>query len=140
MQSGRPFTVYYGPTVNYSGSDNGPGAIGLDRPNLAGNPVVDHPTAGRWFDVSAFAPPAGTFGDAGRNILRADGMQNLDLALAKDVPLGGPARAQIRIEAFNVLNTTRFYLPVADLTSVRAGQVVRAYDGRQVQLGVKVTF
>ncbi len=44
------------------------------------------------------------------------------------------------IEAFNVLNTPHFYLPVADLTSVRAGQVVRAYDGRQIQLGLRATF
>ncbi len=140
LQSGRPFTVYYGATVNYSGSDNGPGAIGLDRPNLIGNPVVANPTPERWFDVTAFAPPSGTFGNAGRNILRADALRNVDVALSKQVPLGARARAQIRIEAFNVLNTPHFFLPVADLTSVRAGQVVRAYDARQVQLGLKVTF
>lgn len=140
IQSGRPFTVYYGPTVNYSGSDNGPGAIGLDCPNLVGNPVVANPTPERWFDVTAFAAPSGTFGNAGRNILRADALKNVDIALSKRVSLGARVRAEVRIEAFNVFNTTHFYLPVADLTSVRAGQVVRAYDGRQVQLGVKVTF
>ena len=140
VQSGRPFTVYYGSTVNYSGSDNGPGAIGLDRPNLVGNPVVADPTPARWFDVAAFAPPSGTFGDAGRNILRADALSNVDVAFSKQVPIGARARVQIRIEAFNVLNTTHFFLPVADLTSVRAGQVVRAHDARQIQLGVKVTY
>ena len=140
FQSGRPFTVYYGPTVNYSGSDNGPGAIGLDRPNVVGNPVVANPTPERWFDVTAFAPPSGTFGNAGRNILRADAFSNVDVAFTKQVRAGARARAELRIEVFNVLNATRFYLPVADLTSVSAGQVVRAYDARQVQLGVKVTF
>ena len=140
FQSGRPFTVYYGSTVNYSGSDNGPGAIGLDRPNLVGNPVVANPTPARWFDVTAFAPPSGTFGNAGRNILRADALRNVDVAFSKQVPIGARARAQIRIEAFNLFNTPHFYLPVADLTSVRAGQVVRAYDARQIQLGLKVTF
>jgi hypothetical protein len=140
FQSGRPFTVYYGSTVNYSGSDNGPGAIGLDRPNLVGDPVVANPTPERWFDVRAFAPPSGRFGDAGRNILRADALRNVDVALSKQVSIGARARAQIRIEAFNLFNTARFNLPVADLTSVRAGQVVRAYDARQIQLGVKLTF
>ena len=140
FQSGRPFTVYYGPTANYSGSDNGPGAIGLDRPNVVGNPVVDEPTPERWFNVAAFAPPSAAFGDAGRNILRADSLQNVDMAFSKQVPIGGRARAQLRIEVFNVFNTAHFYLPVADLTSVRAGQVVRAYDGRQIQLGARVTF
>ncbi len=140
LQSGRPFTVYYGSTVNYSGSDNGPGAVGLDRPNLVGNPVVADPTPGRWFDVTAFAPPSSTFGNAGRNILRADALRNVDVALSKEVPIGARVNAQVRIEAFNVLNTPHFYLPVADLTSVRAGQVVRAYDARQIQLGVRVAF
>jgi len=140
FQSGRPFTVYYGSTVNYSGSDNGPGAIGLDRPNLVGDPVVATPTPTRWFDVAAFAPPSGTFGNAGRNILRADSLRNVDVALSKQVSIGRRARAEVRIEAFNVFNTAHFYLPVADLTSVRAGQVVRAYDARQIQLGVKVTY
>ena len=62
------------------------------------------------------------------------------MAFSKQVRVGAQARAELRIEVFNVFNTTHFYLPVADLTSVRAGQVVRAYDARQVQLGVKVTF
>ena len=140
LQSGRPFTVYYGPTANYSGSDNGPGAIGLDRPNVAGNPVLDDPTPERWFNAAAFAPPSAAFGNAGRNILRGDGWQNVDMAFSKGVTIGGGARAQLRIEVFNAFNTPHFYLPVADLTSVRAGQVVRAYDGRQIQLGARVTF
>jgi hypothetical protein len=56
------------------------------------------------------------------------------------VPLGARARVQFRIEGFNVFNTAHFYLPVANLTNARAGQVVRAYDGRQVQLGARLTF
>jgi hypothetical protein len=140
VQSGRPFTVYYGSTVNYSGSDNGPGAIGLDRPNVVGNPILDDPTPERWFDVTAFAAPSGAFGNAGRNILRADGLRNVDVALSRDVSLGARTRVQFRIEGFNVFNTTYFHLPVADLTNARAGQVVRAYDGRQVQVGARFTF
>ncbi len=139
FQSGRPFTVYYGGTVNYSGSDNGPGAIGLDRPNLAGNPVLVSPTPSKWFDVTAFAPPKGRFGSAGRNILRGDSMSTIDLALSKNVSWG-PRRLQLRIEAFNLLDTANFYLPIGDLTSAHAGQVVRAYDARQIQLGVKLVF
>jgi hypothetical protein len=140
FQSGRPFTVYYGGTVNYSGSDNGPGAIGLDRPNLVGNPALPNPTPSRWFDLAAFAAPHGTFGNSGRNILRADPTSTVDLALSKNVAIAGDARIQLRLEAFNVLNTANFYLPVGDLTSAKAGQVVRAYDARQIQLGVKLIF
>ncbi len=140
FQSGRPFTVYYGGTVNYSGSDNGPGAIGLDRPNLVGNPTLANPSPAMWFNLSAFAPPSGTFGSAGRNILRGDPMSTVDLALSKNLVIAGDRRVQLRLEAFNVLNTTNFYLPIGDLTSAKAGQVVRAYDARQIQLGVKLMF
>jgi hypothetical protein len=140
FQSGRPFTVYYGGTVNYSGSDNGPGAVGLDRPNLVGTATLANPTSSRWFNVDAFAPPSQTFGNAGRNILRGDSMSNIDVALSKNIDLSGQVRAQFRIEAFNLLNTANFFLPIADLTSAKAGQVVRAYDARQIQLGVKISF
>ena len=73
-------------------------------------------------------------------MLRADALRNVDVAFSKQFPFGRQVRAQLRVEVFNVFNTTHFYLPVADLTNVRAGQVVRAYDARQVQLGARVTF
>ena len=47
---------------------------------------------------------------------------------------------QFRLEAFNLFNTVHYFLPVSDLTSASAGQVVRAADSRQIQLGLKVQF
>ena len=81
FQSGRPFSVYYSGD-NFSGTNNGPnGGVGLDRPNLIGDPTLANPRPDRWFNVDAFEPPNNAFGNAGRNILRGDGLNNVDLAL-----------------------------------------------------------
>jgi carboxypeptidase family protein/TonB-dependent receptor-like protein len=139
-QSGRPFTVYYGPSANYSLTDNGAnGGAGLDRPNLAGDPrVTRDPT--RWFDPKAFTPPArGTFGNVGRNTLRGDSIQNVDLGVYKRVRIRR-ADTQVRMEIFNALNRSFFFLPIADLTNASAGRVTRAGDARKIQLGVKIAF
>ena len=141
LQSVRPFTVYYGASVNYSGSSNGAnGGPGFDRPNQSGNPALSDPTPARWFDTGVFTPPVNAFGTVGRNTLRGDGFNNLDVAAAKLIGGPGGFRAQVRIEVFNALNTPFFFLPVADLTKANAGAVTRAGDARQIQLGLKIYF
>ena len=140
VQSGLPFTVYYGPSVNYSGTDNG-GALngpGLDRPNQLRDPGVER-DPNRWFDPTAFAPAFNDFGNVQRNSMRGDALRNVDLALHKAVALR-TTTLQFRVEVFNALNRPFFYLPVADLTKANAGQVTRAGDARQIQLGIKVGF
>lgn len=140
VQSGRPFTVYYGPSANFSGTSNGSnGGPGRDRPNQVGDPDVPHPTRTRWFDPAAFAPAPNAFGNTGRNSLRGDRLANVDLGAYRRVRLGA-ATAQLRIEIFNLFNDTHYALPISDLTSASAGQVVRAADARQLQLGIKLQF
>jgi hypothetical protein len=143
LQSGRPFTVFYGPSANFSGTSNGAnGGEGLDRPNLTGDPAVRR-DPDRWFDPGAFSPPLDTFGNVGRNTLRGDAFKNLDLAVYRNLTIArssGGARVQLRLEIFNVFNRVHFFLPVGDLTNASAGRVVRAADGRQLQLGVRVDF
>jgi len=140
FQSGRPFTVSYGASANYSGTDNGSnGGPGFDRPNQTGDPQPFKPDPSKWFDPAAFTPPDNTFGTLGRNTLRGDGFENVDLAFYKNVSIGS-ARMQFRIELFNAFNHPFFFLPVADLTNANAGAVVRAGDSRQIQLGLKFTY
>ena len=141
LQSGRPFTVFYGAAANYSGTDNGAnGGPGFDRPHQVGDPEVQRPSPSRWFNPQAFAPPVNAFGTVGRNTLRGDGIDNLDLAFYKSMTAPGDSRLQLRIEIFNAFNTPFFLLPIADLTKVNAGSVVRAGDARQIQLGLKLLF
>jgi hypothetical protein len=141
FQSGRPFTAFYGASANFSGTDNGAnGGFGFDRPNLVGNPVVAHPTPGMWFNTAAFAPPNNAFGSVGRNTLRADPFSSIDVAFSRSLNLAARRQLQLRVDVFNLLNTNNFFLPIGDLTKASAGQVVRAYDARQVQLGLRFTF
>ena len=141
LQSGRPFTVYYGASANYSGTDNGAnGGPGFDRPDRVGDPVPERQSAARWFNAAAFSPPRDAFGTEGRNTLRGDGVNNLDLAFYKSITAPAAGRLQLRVEIFNVFNTPFYFLPIADLTKANAGAVVRAGDARQVQLGLKLLF
>jgi hypothetical protein len=47
---------------------------------------------------------------------------------------------QVRLEVFNLFNSVHYFLPVSDLANASAGQVLRAADARQVQLGLKLQF
>ncbi len=141
FQSGRPFTAYYGASANFSGSSNGAnGGFGFDRPDVAGNPRLSRPDPARWFATAAFRPPNRTFGNLGRNTLRADGLNQFDIALYKNFPLRERARLQFRAEVFNAFNTPNFFLPVGDLTSAAAGRVRSALDSRQIQLALKIRY
>jgi hypothetical protein len=90
-----------------------------ERPNLAGNPYTGTCPNGAkvgtvtcWFNPGAFAlPPAGQFGNAGRNILRGPGFAQFDLALQKSVPLTEGLKIMLRADAFNLLNHPSFAVP-----------------------------
>ena len=59
-------------------------------------------------------PPAGTFGNAGRNMLRGPGLKNLDLSVNKDTKirwLGEQGNLQFRVEFFNLLNHPNWLAP-----------------------------
>ena len=75
-----------------------------------------------------------------RNTLVGDRFSSIDLALMKHIAVASHAKLQLRVEIFNVLNTDNFFLPVGDLTKANAGQVTRAADALQIQLGARFTF
>ena len=114
-----------------------------------GNPILP---AGRrspeqWIDRSAFArQPPGTFGSAGRNIVFADGTQNLDVALIKRADFGQGETAngiELRAEFFNLPNHPQFGTPDLDLSSPTFGRIFSTAQGtteRQIQLGLKFVF
>jgi hypothetical protein len=101
----------------------------------------DERSINRWFNTSAFAiPAAGTFGNAGRNIVIGPGVQTLDTALSRrfDLPRGG--NLQVRFEMFNLLNHANFLLPNRTVDSPQFGTLVGAGPARQGQIGVKVAW
>ncbi len=137
LQSGRPFTVITTRDISNTGGEN--------RPFVVGNPKVKKPTPDRWFNTDAFSDvlPPGVFayGNAGRNILIADGINNLDLGLFKNFRLGEERRLQFRAEFFNVANHANFGIPERNRASSAFGRVNATTTlNRQIQFGLKFIF
>jgi outer membrane receptor protein involved in Fe transport len=132
-RSGRPFTVTQG-TNNV-----GTGATGL--PNLTGDP--DGPeTVEEWFNKSAFTTvTSGTFGNAGRNILRGPGWITFDMSLQRRIDISSRVNATLRWDIFNMFNRANFGNPDRNITSATAGVIsTLAGDPRVMQLSVRVGF
>jgi Carboxypeptidase regulatory-like domain len=144
MQSGTPVNVIRG---------NDPTGVlpGL-RPNVVGTPSLPRGsrTLSQYFDTTAFtnAPFTGDNqlapGDAGRNLVVGPGNINLDASIFKEVPVFDRAKLQLRMEAFNALNTPHFGNPDGNVSSGTYGEIIRqngaANANRVVQLDVKVLF
>ena len=114
VHSGSPFT----PVLAFDNADVQSLLI-AERPNLVGNPYARVcPNGARvgavscWFNPSAFAvPPAGQFGNAGRNILRGPAFAQFDLALHKDFTIAQHRKLTVGIEAYNLFNHPNFGVP-----------------------------
>jgi hypothetical protein len=57
-------------------------------------------------------PPAGQFGNSGRNTLCGPNLKTVDFSLHKETRFGESARLQFRAEFFNLLNRANFDVPV----------------------------
>ncbi|MGA2595065.1 MAG: TonB-dependent receptor, partial [Bryobacteraceae bacterium] len=167
-QTGSPFTV------NLASSQSGSAIAAFGnpyRPDLVGNPfkpgavmanpdpachstisqgglaadVVGQPSS--WFNTCAFAqPPAGQFGDAGRNIMTGPGIANLDFSLYRNILFHTEGhRLQLRAEVFNLFNHPNFDIPNHVMGSPNFGEVLseNSYGNkppRQIQVGIKYIF
>jgi hypothetical protein len=82
------------------------------------------------------------FGNAPRNSVRGPSFWQFDFVASKNfkLPIGSQTNLQIRIEAFNLFNQTNFLPPNGNRSSAAFGTITSAYDARQIQLGVKLTF
>jgi hypothetical protein len=144
LRGGLPLTVTQTQNVLSTGTGN--------RPNRICDGRLDHPTIDRWFDTSCFVPPAdttGTYGDAGRGILRGPGSFNIDASLIKNTKIGR-VQTEFRVEAFNLLNHPQFANPNTQIGNAAVGTISAMLSSgscslcgtieRQVQLAVKVKF
>ena len=140
-QSGFPLTIsVFGDTAN-AGTLLGENPI---RANYTGAPVSGPGTrtAELWFNTAAFAaPPAYTFGNAGRNSVYGPGMQTLDLGLVRDFAMSERTRLQIRAEFFNALDTVNLGTPNRFVNTPQFGTITEASTpGREVQVSARFSF
>ncbi len=129
-QSGAPFTPLNGidPTGALAGID---GLVGnAIRPNLNTDQDLANMTiqelieaGGSTLFTRLCGMPSPTcagerVGNAPRNLLRADGIGNIDLSFMKNTRFANGHNVQLRIEMFNATNTRNFGIPDGRVNSV----------------------
>jgi len=147
IRGGLPFNVATGTdTANTASS-------GTYRPNLVKPPTADcgrghlvgciDPTAFTIADLYPANPNNYFYGNAGRNILRGPGAEEINFSLAKSFPISERARFQFRFESFNLFNHANFGNPSATINTSSFGSITSLASGtsnRQIQLGAKLFF
>jgi hypothetical protein len=132
-RSGRSFTVTQG--------NNNVGADQTGMPNLTGDPTGAE-TVQQWFNPAAFTQvPSGTFGNAGRNILRGPGWITFDMSIQRRIDFNSRVNATFRADIFNVFNRANFGLPASNIAAANAGVIsTLAGDPRVMQLSLRLGF
>lgn len=152
VSSGRPFNVITGGDARL--------LLGAsqDRPSVGGatsSPFIHGVTfttatscldnAGTPFTVPGITPFLGCNGTLGRDRFTTPGFFQVDLRLAKRIPIGERFRMELIADGFNLLNRTNIAAvnqlcdPTAGAVCF-AGQPTAAYDARQFQFAVKVAW
>jgi len=136
LDSGPAFDVQTDSTI-----PNTNNLYGVERADLVGNPYASA-TKTQPINPASFAVPAPfTFGNMGRNSLRADWNKNLDLSLFRAFSITESTRLEFRAEAFNVTNTPVFAIPDNNIFDPNFGVVSStANTERQLQFALKLYF
>jgi hypothetical protein len=172
LSTGNWFTVT--DALGFSNSDNGGNVGSSQRPDRVADPFVAGPVSANpdpacqstisqggsaadhvrtlttWFNPCAFAnPPAGSFGNTGRNTIQGPGYQIWDLTVFKHFKVGEKARMEFRSEFFNLFNhtnpqTAKSGPENANNATVRDGPgygtLTAARPPRQLQFAIKIEF
>ena len=148
LRSGLPYTPLWGTDVANTG-------VGSQRPEVVAPPATVGNVA-CWYYVAAnpsckaldprgataFITPAQyTYGDEGRNILRADDLKQINFSIQRIFPFAETRRVEFRGELFNALNHPTFSAPSTTVNSTAGGQISSTVNsGRVVQLALKLYF
>lgn len=146
LQSGSPFTPLNGsdPAIALASISSLVGnAI---RPNvntsldLSGMSVEEILQAGGRSLFSTITA-AQRVGNAGRNILRSDGINNIDFGILKNTRIGENQRLQLRADFFNFTNSRDFGIPDSTVTSANfLNQWGTDGGNRRIIVGVRYVF
>jgi len=143
VRTGVADTVYIG--TNTFGN----GDFINQRPDcVAGVDPYAHPqTITDWLNPAAFSmPPAGTFGNCGRNTIYGPNFRNVDFSVLKETKLGD-TRLEFRAEFFNIFNHPAFAQPDTTYGTPGFGEIFNtlgstlgAGTSRQIQFALKFGF
>jgi len=114
------------------------------RPNVAGDPLLpsDQRVNERYLNPASFPLPVGTpFGNSSRNPVRMPAFYQFDFSAVKDFALPRESmNLQFRAEFFNLFNVTNYRSVEANRQSAAFGQFTGAFDKRQVQMALRLSF
>lgn len=142
IETGSPMNVLVGSDVANVG-------LSAQRPNLVSNPNTPGArtrvkNGQPWFRATAFVrPAAGTFGNAGQNIVEGDGRNSWDASIDKRWTIWNEQSLEFRSEFFNFPNHINFINPLSgnlSLSSSAFGVVTSATPSRQVQLSLRYNY
>lgn len=134
-QTGNPLTArVLGNTAQLAQT----GAVGSGRAEATGLPIDS--SAG-FFNLLAFTvPPAGQYGNAGRNTIPGPGLFSLNLAFARSFTFAERRRLEFRIEGNNILNTVNITNLYTVVNAVNYGLPSAASTMRTLDAVVRFRF
>lgn len=147
--SGAPFSVSLANGVN-NGAPSWPNHIGSRG-------KIDHGTPLRFFNVTlcpantttaadgsecAFQIPSpNTYGNVARSVLYGPATKNWDIDLQRQFAFYREKRLAIKVDAFNIFNTSNFSAPNTSIGSATAGQITGTVnDNRDLQASATIYF
>jgi hypothetical protein len=147
FSSGNPFTVTSGVDTNLDGTNN-------DRVNVVGIPYFPGSRSRaqkiqQYINPTAFAVPAGLYGNEQQRSLVGPGNINTNLAVFKEFVIHDNLRFLFRSEAFNAFGNVNLNNPKTGLTALNANavlpvaqqsQITGAADARILQFAAKLRF
>jgi hypothetical protein len=106
-------------------------------------------TFDRFFNTTVFArPPAGSYGNAPKDVFRGPGINNWDISIFKSFPIREKMSTQFRWELYNAFNhtqysgvntTARFDIN-GNQVNTALGSLTSAREPRRMQLSLRFSF
>jgi len=137
FHGGPPFTVNSPTSLLNNGQSNRPDIVGGCNPNLSNRTLTE------WFNTSCFANDLvpGTYGSEGTNVVRADGLQQVNFSIFKNFSFAERLNLQFRADFQNLFNHPNYGLPDLTVGDPAMGSVTSAsVNARIIQLGLKLSF
>jgi hypothetical protein len=133
--SGLPETPIYSLTAV-----PGTGVTGILRPDNTGAPLYTAPS-GLFLNPAAYtAPPAGQWGNAGRDSIIGPSQFSLNTSMARTFRLTGRFNLDLRVDSTNFLNHATFTSWYTNVTSTQFGLPTTANGMRSLQTTLRLRF
>jgi len=97
--------------------------------------------SGTFTGQALFNVPGGQVGNIERGLINGPSYFNIDASLIKNIAITEGTRVQLRLEAFNMLNHTNFYIGnTNDINSTTFGVITQTFSPRRIQFAARFEF